>query len=631
MALHLTVVRQRLLFGCRSNLVLLCFLTAVLHACEGYTGEARGKCWIPETLHGEWYSKEAGDDTYTTIDGESMSNRGRCLELIRKRNDDFTIIFDKGSCYYCVRIYVRTLNVLEKIETGCVNLNEGEVPDHKSVCRTLDQKQDLITLFSTNPTPKNCRSSLEGVWKFGYRNSYKFTGECKHPDANITACQMPGTQFFIVNQQFTINYKQCEGMAETEEGEVQYKCLGDWYVGKNHYFAVTNARESRIDEKYRCFLANRDDDIYLGVSITPECSALKTPQGSPERYSMEQVKTEVVAPSCTLPDNFTGTWLNTANFDARVEINKTHMVERWKPDTGRFKEQIYVCVSRRENRYLMARHGIYGCQRDYVCFDFVPRHQSVIRYRKGKEMITDEFSSVCSWTMFPDKAKWRYDILILMDPVSIKCPVAGKFRFDQRGDIPFETRIRGGVTQIPRPNVYCRENISDFSVCDPDQKTILIDADYCISVDYFGRPVDIYSEPDYELKCIAFWKENLRSYLITYNQEDAYSKFRCWVYQRADLNRILMSQSVGAFCHVLQDVTSNNYSQGAEVALDMVEYEREHDDCPMYFDDGSDPYRLIAEQATLLKGSAVSALPASTLMCAFSLWLLLRTMLTWHR
>lgn len=36
-------------------------------------------------------------------------------------------------------------------------------------------------------------------------------------------------------------------------------------------------------------------------------------------------------------------------------------------------------------------------------------------------------------------------------------------------------------------------------------------------------------EPDYELKCIAFWKENLRSYLITYNKEDAYSKYRCWV------------------------------------------------------------------------------------------------------
>ncbi|KAG0432333.1 hypothetical protein HPB47_020913, partial [Ixodes persulcatus] len=330
-------------------------------------------------------------------------------------------------------------------------------------------------------------------------------------------------------------------------------------------------------------LANRDDDIFLGVSITPECSSLKTPQESPERYRLEQVKTEVVAPSCTLPDNFTGSWVNTANFDALVVINKTHMVERWKPDTGRFKEQIYVCVETRENRYLMARHGIHGCQRDYVCFDFVPRHQSVIRYRKGKstfvphrkEMITDVFSSVCSWTMFQDSKKWRYDILIATDPINIKCPVAGKFRFEQRGDIPFETRIRGGVTQIPRPNVYCRENISDFSVCDADQKIIHIDADYCISVDYYGRPVDIYSEPDYELKCIAFWKENLRSYLITYNKEDAYSKYRCWVYQRADLNRVLMSQSVGAFCNVRQDVTSSNYSEGAEVALDMIEYERE--------------------------------------------------------
>lgn len=49
------------------------------------------------------------------------------------------------------------------------------------------------------------------------------------------------------------------------------------------------------------------------------------------------------------------------------------------------------------------------------------------------------------------------------------------------------------------------------------------------------------------------------------------------VYQRADLNRVLMSQSVGAFCNVRQDVTSSNYSEGAEVALDMIEYERERE------------------------------------------------------
>lgn len=52
-------------------------------------------------------------------------------------------------------------------------------------------------------------------------------------------------------------------------------------------------------------------------------------------------------------------------------------------------------------------------------------------------------------------------------------------------------------------------------------------------------------------------------------------KYRCWVYQRADLNRVLISQAVGAFCHIHQDVTSWNYTEGAVVALDMTEYERE--------------------------------------------------------
>lgn len=51
-----------------------------------------------------------------------------------------------------------------------------------------------------------------------------------------------------------MNYKKCPNMRDTEDAEVQYKCLGDWYVGKNHYFAVVNSRESRIEEKYRCFV-----------------------------------------------------------------------------------------------------------------------------------------------------------------------------------------------------------------------------------------------------------------------------------------------------------------------------------------------------------------------------------------
>lgn len=76
----------------------------------------------------------------------------------------------------------------------------------------------------------------------------------------------------------------------------------------------------------------------------------------------------------------------------------------------------------------------------------------------------------------------------------MRCPVAGKFNFTQKGDVKFETRILGGVTQSPRPNIYCKENISDFSVCDTDQKEMQIDENYCLTVDHLGRPTDIYSK-----------------------------------------------------------------------------------------------------------------------------------------
>ena len=72
--------------------------------------------------------------------------------------------------------------------------------------------------------------------------------------------------------------------------------------------------------------------------------------------------------------------------------------------------------------------------------------------------------------------------------------MAGKFNFTQIGDLPFETRILGGVTKEPWQNLYCKENISDFSVCDKDQKEIEIYANLCITVDAYGKHVDIYSE-----------------------------------------------------------------------------------------------------------------------------------------
>ena len=203
------------------------------------------QCSIPFVLHGEWFSRENGMNTHTTFEGSRSSIHGQCHQLHTANNDNITMVFkhDHIPCYHCVRILVRTLNVLQKSETGCINIEHNEQPTLQNICRHLESNHELTTMFATNTQGKNCRSSIEGVWKFAYQNRFKFTGECLHHEANITACQKPGTQFFTVNQQFTMNYRKCEGVKDTEDAEVQYKCLGDWYIGKNHFFAVVNTRE----------------------------------------------------------------------------------------------------------------------------------------------------------------------------------------------------------------------------------------------------------------------------------------------------------------------------------------------------------------------------------------------------
>jgi len=75
----------------------------------------------------------------------------------------------------------------------------------------------------------------------------------------------------------------------------------------------------------------------------------------------------------------------------------------------------------------------------------------------------------------------------------MRCPMAGWFKFKQMGDLPFKTRILGGVTDSPRPQFRCYDSASTLQVCDSGQKEISIDADHCLSVDTHGRPVDIYS------------------------------------------------------------------------------------------------------------------------------------------
>ncbi|XP_069961245.1 uncharacterized protein [Cherax quadricarinatus] len=542
-------------------------------------------------LQGSWFSWEEGRSVNTEISARKMSGLGTVIEGEALRTGTFQYILRHQSpCFTCVVFIVRTWNILERFQSTCVS--EGTLKNSEwEMCLGLSDGRTGYIMFRQDPTFLNCRPAIHGLYHFAWQNTFSFTGECNHPDATIRSCQAPGSQYLMDSQTFTINYKKCEGLGHSFQASVVFSCLGDWFVGKNHYFAVVNTKESRKEEKYRCFIRNREDDLYLGHSITPECSPLKTPENSPIRFRLSYVKHEVVPPGCFLPRNLTGDWQSTGPGEPHLTINATHIQETtWRGYSA--KTSIYVCLQHRGSRYLMAKLSVEGCQTEYVCWEMVPRHHNIVRFRVTWPLIYQGYYQVCDYANFRSGREWQYHTLIADPPEPISCPIGGRFSFVQRGPSPLTKRILGGITSSPLDTYPCHRQVSDLSVCTPDRRWINIDMDLCLSLNKDGHHVDYNRMLDYRLQCVGFWHENLRSYLVTIDPSDPVSRFRCWVYQRVGLGRLVLSQSVGAACGLHQNFLSYTYDEGAAVGLNLTFSERIHDQCPIYYDDGHDPWKI---------------------------------------
>lgn len=110
--------------------------------------------------------------------GKIVFFRGLCVNIKADFRVNYTMVFQHQSCYYCVKLIVRTVNVLEKIETPCVNVGRDEEPTVERVCRDLKPDQNLITLFSENYVPVSFL--LDFKFKL-LENALFFTsGDCKN-------------------------------------------------------------------------------------------------------------------------------------------------------------------------------------------------------------------------------------------------------------------------------------------------------------------------------------------------------------------------------------------------------------------------------------------------------------------
>lgn len=611
---------------------------------------------------GSYYHMEEGTDIYTIIDSSKWSFGGRTWHCREVHNHDKPVLGTLGAnhtflvaeintqqtCYYCIDVLWRTTNVIQARTGGCMNAADSHVNVSCPGVRNLPSVDEVVTMFRmTDELSINCISTFEGVYQFTYEVDYGGGGICDNPDSQIRACQDPGSAY-VDNQVFRMQYAKCRDVATSKNKQIRYQCYGTWFAmrgGIGYTFAaISDTVEKDNRERFKCLLTNKnqkdaENKIRWVMSRFAECKTLNSIYNGPVRLVLTRIPpaTPYLSPQCSLPRNISGLWLTQGvQYRSDVKINETHIYFYTPINEFEYQETYYSCQQSQGSRYLMTKVVVGRCEVDFNCFDIVSRHHSIVRYRVGKPyqyqttlqqtdpkgFLTQTFREACSWTAFTfnrDDYKWKYETLILNPPSPVPCPVAGRYTFIQKGKSDWEeyqTRIRG-VTEKPRVRIYCRNWVTEFKSCSNTMTRIEIDAEYCESVDYRGRPIGEYDEPDNILTCVGFWMEDMKSYLVTWDEEDAVSSFRCWVFERKSWTGVLMSRAQNARCPREQDAYSYQID-GTGLALDLTESERLFDDCPQRFDSGANPY---SKPITLWVLSGVSP-------CSLSSMLLLVSMVT---
>ncbi|BFY99325.1 hypothetical protein BsWGS_02365 [Bradybaena similaris] len=613
-------------------------------------GQFVGTCKINKNYTGEWYSQEIGRDIFTIVSEEKWGDLV-CLDKFEhpiegdfKEGINTTMLMRSEKpggekCLICMDVLWRTPNILQYKKSSCFTSNSG----FKTMCRgvtKLPTQDTLVTLFLETYRTVNCISTWEGVYQFTYEVDWGGGGICDNKDNLLKACQDPGSPY-VDNQVFMITYARCPSVQTSKSETIRYQCMGSWFAvigGIGYTFAaIMNTVEKDTREKYKCMMTLKnqkqaDNSIRWAMSRFAECGSLKSLYEAPNRLVLRRAppQTPYVTPQCNLPRNASGSWFTQGiQFKSRVTINDTHIHYFTQRNEFEYEDTFLSCQQTLGSRYLMTKYIVGKCEVDFVCYDILPRHHGIVRYRVGKpsrltideladpQFMTKKFQEVCSWQSFTfnrDDTEWKYEVLIMDPPSPVYCPIGGRYNFEQDANgwlEKYATRIRG-VTEKPRNQISCRQVVSEMKSCSVDRSKLEIDAEYCESVDYRGRPVGEYDEPDNILTCVGYWLEDMKSYLITYDEEDAVSKFRCWVYERTSWTELQMSRSQTARCR--REQQSNMYlEEGTGLLMKLTEAERLFDDCPQRFDPGLNPY-LKPQVIYVLSGSMrLSALVVTAL------------------
>ncbi|OAF71739.1 hypothetical protein A3Q56_00488 [Intoshia linei] len=614
------------------------------------------KCTVPIEFQGDWYSNSQGKDYNILLNDKELIEEnefvGRCIDI-----KTFNTTLKRNYRLYYIHLLFKNVFVFFFIRSSIECSSHSASLD--DICSTIYNTTEIFTLFSKTQKTVSCRSTFDGIYRFKYEVDIGGGGICDNPASKLVACQRPGS-FYLDNQIFKMHFAPCIQVSTSKNEIVRYECLGSWRDENNDiYFAVADLRREIFRERFHCLvrknckpiiqnnwnsflspnkpdlgipwffvrIKTRDDQerndnwIRYTMSRWADCSTLKS-------YFNGDIKLQLLpgvmmneqrfTATCNLPHNFSGTWFWNTQFDTKVVINSTHIYYKAKIDEFTYRETYYTCLITRDSRYLMTEVTVGRCEINYICFDFLKRHHNIIRWRMGRplrlrennelsnyEFMAKKFRESCDWTMFTydrQNVQWKYNVYFLNPPKPIDCPIAGRYTFIQFGNKEemIQTRIPG-MTPKPRHHTNCKIHESELKVCRDDTKSMLLDADYCMSLDHNAKQIDEYDRVDNKLMCVGYWMEGMKSHLITYDLDDVVSKFRCWIYERTNWRTIVMSRSTRAVCNEIQTSKSRYPNEGASLLLKLHEAERINDECPQVYVDGKNPYESIY-QVKSLKG-----------------------------
>lgn len=609
---------------------------------------------FPYHLTGDFYSIDQGEELHTLIAADKFTNEliesASCHDLQKIEGTEDAqghysakvLLYNRVSrCYQCWEMYHRTVNVLQYKKSTCVSVVQN-IPTLDEVCGQILPGADMLTMFRRTMKKVNCKGTWEGTYRFSYEVERGGGGICDSPGSSVVACQEPGS-VYVDNEVFRMYFGKCPMVSTSMNNEILYQCMGTWHDDNgNIYSAMANTGKDQYRERFQCMLTRKDQQYgdntrYYALSRWAECSTLRTPYDGPYRLKLwpayigslgvSVYGVDLVQPGCNFPRNFTGTWYTTAEFDSDVIINNTHIYLKTKIDEYTYQESIFTCQQQRDSRYLVTAVTVGRCEVDHICYDFMPRHHNIIRWRMSKpyrvspmqrsrpDWMERIFRQACTWSSFTlnrDDTDWRYYTFILNPPAPVPCPIGGRYKFVQEGapEELFVTRIRG-ITERPRHLIDCMEFVTEFKSCDNNPKKIYVDAEYCETLDHTAKPIGEYDIPDRELYCVGYWLEDMKSYMITYDMEDAISNFRCWVYERLDWRDMVASRSITANCGRYQTAYSKTADEGASLHLVLKESERLWDSCPQRYNTGENPYEkdlkiYVMDGCCVLHGSLLS-------------------------